>query len=90
MAETSSFRSLALGNREAGEIWQVAEWHCLAGGFAERLEALGLQPTPDAGAALIAAAMYLAERTEEWGGDACDVLGDLVQLGDAVIELAEQ
>lgn len=90
MAETSPFRALARSNRDAGEIWQVAEWHCLAGGFAERLESLGLRPTAEAGAALMAAAVYLAERTEEWGGDARDVLADLVQLGDAVLELAEE
>jgi hypothetical protein len=80
---------VAESQRDAAEIWQVAEWQCLAAGFVDRLRALGVEVPPAAGATLIAAAMYLAERTEEWGGDARDALGDLVQLGYSLIERQE-
>lgn len=81
-----AFREVAELHRASSEIWQLAEWQCLQAGFAERLARLGLDGSASAGAALIAAAMYLSERTEEWGGDARDALGDLVQLGDSLIE----
>ena len=84
--EHVALRALGACQREAAEIWQVAEWQCLAAGFADRLSALGLSPSADAGAVLIAAAMYLADRTDEWGGDARDALGDLVQLGAALLD----
>jgi hypothetical protein len=63
------------------ECWQRAEWHLLAAGFRERLEDLGIAPSGDTGATLIAAALFLAEHTAEWDGDACDALGELAQLG---------
>lgn len=81
-----AFREVAALHRGSSEIWQVAEWQCLGAGFADRLAQLGLDGSPGAGATLIAAAMYLSERTEEWDGDARDALGDLVQLGDSLIE----
>jgi hypothetical protein len=67
------------------ECWQRAEWHLLGVAFADRLVGLGLAPADGAGAALIAAALFLAEHTEEWGGDARDVLGELTQLGRSLI-----
>jgi hypothetical protein len=63
------------------ECWQRAEWHLLAAAFRERLEVLGIAPSADAGVALIAAALFLAEHTAEWDGDARDALGELAQLG---------
>lgn len=84
-----AFREVAELQRGSSEIWQLAEWQCLSAGFTERLAHLGLESSPEAGAMLVAAAMYLAERTEEWGGDARDALGDLVQLGDSMIERIE-
>ena len=63
------------------ECWQRAEWHLLSAAFRERLTSLGIEPCPDAGVALIAAALFLAEHTAEWGGDARDALGELAQLG---------
>ncbi len=63
------------------ECWQRAEWHLLAASFRERLDELGIEPSGDAGVALIAAALFLAEHTAEWDGDARDALGELAQLG---------
>jgi hypothetical protein len=67
------------------ECWQRAEWHLLTSAFAERLDHLGIEPTGESGAALIAAALFLAEHTAEWGGDARDALGELAQLGRSLI-----
>lgn len=71
---------------EDAECWQRAEWHLLAAGFEHRLGELGLRPSPAAGAALIAAALYLAEHTDEWGADARDVLAEVITLGRAMVE----
>ncbi|MEA3020152.1 MAG: hypothetical protein QOI47_1676 [Actinomycetota bacterium] len=70
---------------DAAECWQRAEWHLLGAAFDERLVALGISPSADAGVALIAAALFLAEHTDEWGGDARDALGELAQLGRTLI-----
>jgi hypothetical protein len=88
-SEWRAFREVASLQRGAAEIWQVAEWECLAASFSDRLASLGLENSLAAGAMLIAAAMYLSERTDEWGGDARDALGDLVQLGDALMARIE-
>jgi hypothetical protein len=70
----------------AAECWQLAEWHLLTKAFEERLASLDLDATPSAGATLIAAALFLAEHTAEWDGDARDVLSELAQLGRALIQ----
>jgi hypothetical protein len=67
------------------ECWQRAEWHLLASAFRKRLAALGVEPTEDTGIGLIAAALFLAEHTSEWDGDARDALGELAQLGRDLI-----
>jgi hypothetical protein len=68
------------------ECWKRAEWHLLGKAFEEQLARLDLDATPSAGAMLIAAALFLCEHTEEWGGDARDVLGELAQLGRSLIQ----
>ena len=70
------------------ECWERAEWHLLGVAFRARLADLGLGPaaTPDAGAVVIAAALFLAEHTDEWEADATDVLGELAQLGRSLID----
>ena len=70
---------------DAAECWQRAEWHLLASAFRDRLDELGMEATDESGAALIAAALFLAEHTDEWGGDARDALGEVVQLGRSLI-----
>lgn len=66
--------------------WEQAEGHLLAAEFRERLDALGVGAGPEVAAALMAAAMLLAEGTEEWGGDARDAMGNLAALGYALLE----
>jgi hypothetical protein len=73
------------GQTADAECWQRAEWHLLASAFRERLTALGLEASSDNGAVLIAAALFLAEHTAEWDGDARDALGELAQLGRDLI-----
>jgi len=68
------------------ECWERAEWYLLGVAFHERLRDLGLAPNADAGAALIAAALFLSEHTDEWEADASDVLGELAQLGRCLID----
>ena len=45
----------------------------------------GIEPSPDLSVALMALAMLLAENAPEWGGDARDVLGEVAQLGLALL-----
>jgi hypothetical protein len=66
--------------------WQRAEWHLLATAFEDRLGQLGVPVTADAGRALIAAALFLAEHTDEWGADARDILAEAVALGRGMVE----
>ena len=68
------------------ECWERAEWYLLGVAFQDRLRELGLAPSTDAGATLIAAALFLSEHTDEWEADAADVLGELAQLGRALID----
>jgi hypothetical protein len=72
------------------ECWQRAEWHLLVAGFRVRLSQLGLEPSADAGAALIAAALFLAEHSDEWDGDARDALAEVATLGRAMVEHAHR
>lgn len=68
------------------ECWERAEWHLLGVAFHERLADLRLTGTPDAGAVLIAASLFLAEHTDAYEADPCDVLGELAQLGRSLID----
>jgi hypothetical protein len=52
----------------------------------ERLAGLGVDTTPDVGAALMAAAMLIAEGSAEFGGDYRDALGDLAAVGLELLE----
>jgi hypothetical protein len=71
---------------DGAECWQRAEWHLLTGGFRVRLTELGLNASPEAGLALIAAALFLAEHCDEWDGDARDALAEVATLGRAMVE----
>lgn len=75
---------LAESAAEEAESWQRAEWYLLELAFRARLEGLGLQPTAEAAATLIAAALFLAEQVDEFDGDARDALAELTQLGVAL------
>jgi hypothetical protein len=71
---------------EDAECWQRAEWHLLTTAFEARLAELGVPVTADGGRALIAAALFLAEHTDEWGADARDILAEAVALGRSMVE----
>ena len=58
-----------------------AETVLRADALRERLTSLGIAPTPEVSASLMAAAMLLASTSDEWGGDYRDALGDLAALG---------
>jgi hypothetical protein len=74
------------GQAAATECWQRAETVLRAGELRERLDALGIAPTADLAAGLMAAAMLLAATSDEWGGDYRDALGDLAALGLELFE----
>jgi hypothetical protein len=61
--------------------WQRAEWHLLDASFRDRLMEMGVCPSSESAVVLMAAAVFLAQHTCEWGGDARDALGELAQLG---------
>jgi hypothetical protein len=63
------------------EVWEAAQLHLLEQAARERLATLGIDASPEIAVALMAVAMLLAEHTEEWGGDARDVLGEISSLG---------
>ena len=68
------------------EAWQTAELHLLEQAFRRHLSDLGLEPSAEAGATLIAAALFLAGHTPEWGGDARDSLTELAALGRRLLD----
>lgn len=68
------------------EAWQTAELHLLDRAFAARLDEAGIPPTPEAAATLMAAAVFLANHTPEWGGDARETLTELGALGLRLLE----
>jgi hypothetical protein len=68
------------------ECWKRAEVVVLADVLRERLEAIGVDVTPDVAASLMAAAMVLATASEEWGGDYRDALADLAAVGLELFE----
>ena len=66
-------------------VCDVAGTYILEVELRERLAVLSVEPTPDLSVALMALAMLLAERAPEWGGDARDMLGEIAQLGLAML-----
>lgn len=52
----------------------------------KRLSVLGVEPTPELAVAMMATAMLLAEEAPEFGGDCRDALGELAQLGLALLD----
>jgi len=75
---------LAESVADESEPWQRAEWFLMEQAFRARLSDLGLTPTAESAATLIAAALFLAEHTAEFDGDARDALAELTQLGLAL------
>ena len=69
--------------------WERAQDHLVLSLLVSRLEELGVDVTPSVAVALMGAAMLLAEGSEEFGGDARDVLGDLAALGLGLLVAAE-
>jgi len=67
------------------DICDVAGTHLLEFELRERLAALGVTVTPDVSVTLMAVAMLLAEKAPEWGGDSRDALGEIAQLGLALL-----
>lgn len=72
-----------LVSRQAASLqcWESAELHLLEVMLRERLAALGIRPTAETGATLMAVAQLLAERAPEFGGDARDALVEVAVLG---------
>lgn len=66
--------------------WERAETVLRTESVRERLTALGIEATPEVAVALMAAAVALADGTDEWGGDYRDALGDLGSVGLALLE----
>jgi hypothetical protein len=66
-------------------IWEIAGTCVLETTLRERLAVLGIEVTPDLGAALMAVAMLLAEEAPEFGGDCRDALCEIAQLGLALL-----
>ena len=66
---------------EERDVCDVAGTYLLEVELRERLEMLGVEPTPDLSVALMALAMLLAEKAPEWGGDCRDTLSEVAQLG---------
>jgi hypothetical protein len=66
--------------------WERAETVLRAEAVRERLRTLGIDVTPDVAVAIMAAAVALADGTDEWGGDYRDALGDLGSVALALLE----
>lgn len=71
------------------EAWQEAELHLLGQALRERLAALGIAPTRDVAAALMATATLLGEHAPEWDGDVRCSLGEIALLGLGLLEEGE-
>ncbi|MCA1692211.1 MAG: hypothetical protein ABR540_18585 [Acidimicrobiales bacterium] len=67
------------------DVCEIASSYLLEVELRERLAALGVEPSPDVSVALMAVAMLLAEKAPEWGGDCRDALGEIAQLGLALL-----
>ena len=68
------------------EPWQAAELHLLDQAFVDHLAKAGIQPSPEAAATMMAAAVFLAGHAPEWGGDVRDALTELAGLGYRLLE----
>lgn len=68
------------------EPWQSAELHLLEQALRARLDALGVELTPDVAVALMATATLLGTHVPEWGGDVRASLGEIALLGLALLE----
>ncbi len=82
----SQLATMVRAQAESRTAWEAAEVHLLHLGLRERLSSLRIEPNPDMAVAFMAAAMLLAERSPEWGGDARDAMGELALLGLALLE----
>ena len=69
----------------ARDVCDVAGTYLLEVEFRERLAALRVDVDQDVSVALMAVAMLLAEKAPEWGGDCRDALGEIAQLGLALL-----
>lgn len=67
------------------DVCAVAGTYILEVELRERLAVMGVEPSPDLSVALMALAMLLAEKAPEWGGDCRDTLGEIAQLGLALL-----
>lgn len=67
------------------DICDVAGTCLIEAELRERLALLGVAPTADVSVALMAVAMLLAEKAPEFGGDCRDTLGEIAQLGLALL-----
>ena len=74
------------GQLADAEAWQLAELHLLEQAFRRHLCDAGIEPSGDSAATLIAAALFLAGHTPEWGGDARDTLIELAVLGRRLLD----
>lgn len=69
----------------ARDACDVASTYLLGVELRERLALVGVEPTADMSVAFMALAMLLAERAPEFGGDSRDALGEIAQLGLALL-----
>jgi hypothetical protein len=71
------------------DVWENAELCVLEVILRERLATLGIDPTPEVGACLMAVAQMLSERAPEFGGDARDTLAEVAVLGLRLLDPGE-
>ncbi len=83
--ERSSLTDLIRRQLAERDICEIADTYLLEVELRERFRALGVEPSPDVSVALMAVAMLLAEKAPEWGGDSRDALGEVAQLGLALL-----
>lgn len=78
--------ALVRAQAAAGEPWENAEMHLLEQAVRRRLEALGVEVTPDVAVTLMATATLLGASLPEWGADARCTLAELARLGLRLLE----
>lgn len=83
--ERASLTDLIKSQLAERDVCEVAGTCLLEFELRERLDALGVTVTPDVSVTLMAVAMLLAEKAPEWGGDCRDALGEVAQLGLALL-----
>ncbi|MDQ3978297.1 MAG: hypothetical protein M3314_01920 [Actinomycetota bacterium] len=92
VGKEDQLRELAeLVGQQAGnlDVWTSAELCVLEVLLRERLTTLGIQPSPEVGACMMAVAQLLSERSPEFGGDARDALAEVAVLGLRLLEPEE-